>query len=216
MTWDQIRTLRNEGVTIGHHSVSHLHMIKAAREEIVAEITQASQRFRSELGFVPKLFAYPYGEYGLRERNLVAVAGFSAAFGQYSGAASSAGDLFALPRFALNEHYGDMERFRMIANALPLPLENITPADPVLSDNPPRVSFSLAGNAKSVSGLACYTSHTAEATPLAHGLDGVVRLEISVAFPPGRGRINCTARAADGRWHWTGIPVYVTERRPLD
>ncbi len=213
MTWDQIRTLRDEGVTIGHHSVSHLHMVEATREEIVTEIAQASQRFRSELGFVPKLFAYPYGEFGLRERGLVAVAGFSAAFGQYSGAASSTGDPFTLPRFALNEHYGDMERFRMIANALPLAVENITPGDPVLSDNPPRFSFSLAESAKSLSGLACYTSHTDEAVPLVYGPDGVVQLEIGVAFPPGRGRINCTAQAADGRWHWTGMPVYVTDGR---
>lgn len=209
MTWDQLRTLRDEGATIGHHSVSHLHLVEAARDEITAEIAQASQRFRVELGFVPKLFAYPYGEFGLRERGIVAVAGFSAAFGQYSGVALSTGDPFTLPRFALNEHYGDMERFRMIANALPLGLENISPADPVLADNPPQFSFTLAPGADALSGLACYSSHATGATPLVNGPDGAVRLEIGTPFPEGRGRINCTAQAADDRWHWAGIPIYV-------
>lgn len=220
MTWDQLRILRDEKVAIGHHSVSHLHMVEATPEEIRAEIAQASQRFRSELGFVPKLFAYPYGEFGLRERALVSEAGFSAAFGQYSGVANAKGDPFALPRFALNEHYGDMERFRMIVNALPLVLENIAPADPVLApglaENPPQFSFNLTGGAESLSSLACYASHIAEKTPLERGPGGVVRLHIKTPFPPGRGRINCTAQAADDRWLWVGIPIYVRPVRVRD
>ena len=50
-----------------------------------------------------ELFAYPYGEIGLELRDVVAVAGFKAAFGQHSGAAGRTADLHMLPRFPLNE-----------------------------------------------------------------------------------------------------------------
>ena len=44
-----------------------------------------------------------------------------------------------LPRWAMNENYGDIKRFKMAINALPLTIGEISPADPLLSaaNNPP-------------------------------------------------------------------------------
>ena len=44
---------------------------------------------------------------------------FDAAFTQSSGVISSHLDKFAFPRFALNERYGGIDRFRLIVNAMP-------------------------------------------------------------------------------------------------
>src|SRR3546814_14987397 len=62
---------------------------------------------------------YPYGEISLALRQAVIDAGFAGAFGQHSGAAGGSADRFALPRFPLNEAYGALDRFRLLANALP-------------------------------------------------------------------------------------------------
>lgn len=209
MTWDQLRTLRDEGVTIGNHTANHLRMIDASEEEIRAEIARASARFEAELGFVPTLFAYPYGDFGARERALIVKAGFDAAFGQFSSVAGAQGDQFALPRFALNEQYGDLERLRLIINALPLPVKDVEPSDPVLSANPPGVSFIPSEEFDTLSGLSCYPSHLGAAAPIQRTPDGRIRIGIDQPFPKGRGRVNCTAQGDDGRWRWLGIPVYV-------
>ena len=209
MSWDQLRTLRDEGVTIGHHTARHLRMVDASDEDIRAEISRASGRFQAELGFVPRLFAYPYGEYGARVRALVIEAGFDAAFAQFSGAAQAGDDLFTLPRFALNERYGDLDRLRLILDALPMPVGDIEPADPVINVNPPIVSFKPLAAMESLSGLSCYPSHMGAAAPIEAMPEGRRRIVIAEPFPAGRGRINCTAQGKDGRWRWLGIPVYV-------
>ena len=62
LNWDQIRQLKNEGVTIGAHSHTHNHLPKLSIEEIKKEIEFSNKIFLKELGEIPTLFAYPYGE----------------------------------------------------------------------------------------------------------------------------------------------------------
>lgn len=209
MSWDQLRTLRDEGVTIGHHTANHLRMVGASDEEIRREVARASTRFKTELGFVPTLFAYPYGEFGARERALVIEAGFEAAFGQFSSVAAAHGNQFALPRFALNEQYGGLGRLRLIINALPMPVDDVRPADPVIMNNPPEISFKPSVSMGSLTGLSCYPSHLSAAAPVETTADGRSRIRVDQPFPVGRSRINCTAQGEDGRWRWLGIPIYV-------
>src|SRR3546814_1641483 len=78
-----------------------------------ADLALAAARFHTELGKAPDLFAYPYGEISQTLRRNVAEAGFTAAFGQHSGAAGALADHLALPRFPLNETYGALDRFRL-------------------------------------------------------------------------------------------------------
>ena len=108
MSWDQLRELVERGATIGHHTVSHLHMIAASRELIDKELTEAYGRFEEELGFRPKVFSYPYGEASLAIIKHIKDFGFEAAFGQHSGAIGRQSDRFYLPRFSMNETYGGL------------------------------------------------------------------------------------------------------------
>ena len=212
MSWDQLREmLESELVTLGAHSVTHGHMVEQSTIENLQEIEVANQRFQAELGLVPTLFAYPYGEYDLALRDMVAASGFAAAFGQQSGAAGPSSDLYALPRFALNEAYGTPERFRLVINALPLPVSDIAPADPVLGpgDNPPDYRFTVAPEAGSLANLSCY--HQADRLALEVSEERRVAVAVTRAFPPGRSRINCTLPAGDGRWRWFGRQFYVPE-----
>jgi len=205
LTWDQIREMRDGGgVDIGHHTVTHLHMPKADANHNAAEIKNASARFIKELGSVPPLFSYPYGESSLQISAAVRKAGFIGAFGQHSGVIGGIGDLFSLPRFAMNEKYGDLARFRMVTNALALPVQDVTPSEHLIGDrNPPAIGFTLKNEVSGINGLACFTSHDgrAELERL-----GPVRIEVRVdkPFPKGRTRLNCTLRTPDGRWRWLG------------
>ncbi len=200
MTWDMVRDLVKQGVKIGGHSDSHAHLSSIPMSDVKAELQKSAQRFKQELGFVPELFAYPYGEASSEVQQAVRDAGYKAAFGQQSGGFDKTADMFYLPRFALNEHYGSLDRFELAANSLPLDVSDLTPADYTLKRNPPAFGFTLLQPAKDVQ---CYPSDgTATLSRL-----GEERVEVRLDGPvsPGRWRINCTASGPDGRWRWLGM-----------
>jgi peptidoglycan/xylan/chitin deacetylase (PgdA/CDA1 family) len=213
MSWDQLRELAAAGVTIGGHTFSHPHMPELSDTELSEEIDLANQRFKAELGYRPTLFAYPYGEYGMREKAAIQNAGYEAAFGQQSGVAASSSDLFELPRFSMSESYGGLERLKLVANALPIPAHDVMPKDMVLREgnNPPDFGFTITTKVLNIDRLACFASN--QSKPARIERLGPDRFEIRLddPFRPPRGRINCTIPTNDGRWRWFGQQFYVRE-----
>jgi poly-beta-1,6-N-acetyl-D-glucosamine N-deacetylase len=218
MNWDQIRELRDSGVYIGNHSNAHSHMAHAGVAENIAEINKAKQRLAKELGASsglnggPRIFAYPFGETSSAVRNTVIAAGFNIAFGQHSGAISQRSDRYNLPRFSLNEQYGDKTRFTRIIGALPLPVHDITPANPLIGKgfgaNPPAFGFTLDASLTNTGALSCFHSPFG---PVPITKLGTHRVEIRFpkAFKPGRARINCTMPGPNRRIRWFGSQFLV-------
>ena len=206
MSWDQIRELQADGVTIGNHTVTHLHMADHAPDIGRAEIERANARFVAELGEAPAYFAYPFGETNADIRQIVADMGLHAAFGQHSGVVHGMADPYYLPRFPLNEQFGDADRFRLVANTLPLPVSDVTPTNPTLTDNPPSFGFTLDDSIGNPGGVACFASN-GETKLERQGQ----RIEVRFAgpFAAGHARINCTLAADEGRWRWFGMQYYV-------
>ena len=210
LSWDQLRTLVKEGVTIGAHSASHLHMADARGTQNAEEIARSNARFTAELGFVPEIFAYPYGEMSLAVREQVKASGYKFAVGQHSGVIYAGADFFDLPRFAMNEHYADMQKFRERARALPLPVRDFAPADPLVAKNPPAISFTLDEDIKGIDKLACFGGDGEKLTMTREG--GRFDVKLAAPLPPGRFRLSCTMPADGGRFRWFGAPFYVAKR----
>ena len=208
MSWGQIRQLIEAGATVANHTASHLHMVTADDEANREEMRRAQQRILEETGTAPTLFAYPYGEYSDRTIELVKDAGFAAAFGQHSGVSHALASLYELPRFALNETYGEIGRFRLVVNTLPLPVHEVTPADTLLDrNNPPPFGFTVNRRIDGLDRLNCFASNG----PTTIERLGANRFEVRIAkpFPRGRGRFNCTLPTRDGRFRWFGIQFVV-------
>ena len=62
LNWDEIRQLKAEGVVIGAHSHTHNHLANYTLEELQKEIEKSNKIFLKEIGEIPSLYAYPYGE----------------------------------------------------------------------------------------------------------------------------------------------------------
>ena len=214
LSWDDIKTLKNEGVSIGAHSHSHGHYPALSAAAVNQDLARMNRSFSEALAEVPHLFAFPYGEAGRADMAAVEAAGFDAAFGQHSGAAGLEADAFYLPRFALNEAYGAPDRFRLIIDALPLPVSAVDPADPVLKDNPPALTLSLSHAPDNIAALTCFGPG---GLPLDTAIEASqVWITPVQPFPSGRARVNCTLPAPDaglesglgsrsaGRWYWFG------------
>ena len=110
LSWSHIREMRRAGVVFGAHTASHIHMADTSRKLNEAEINKSNDRFAKELGVLPKLFAYPFGEASTEVFDTIKTGGYEYAFGQHSGVVHATSNRYYLPRFALNEKY-DKNRF---------------------------------------------------------------------------------------------------------
>ncbi len=208
MTWAQIKELAGQGVTIGDHTVTHAHLATANAVTLEKEIMTAKERIYQETGQQAVLFAYPFGEYSLNFPQLLAKLGFLAAFTQITGAVNAQSDFYLLPRIPLNQHYADLTRFKQLLQIRPLLISDLIPAEPVLQQNPPVISFKLVDTNINVQRVNCY-----DASGGVLQLDKTHAPRITLSFnkvlPAGRTRINCTALDKNGSWHWAGF-LYIT------
>ena len=217
LSWDEIRDLAGHGVVIGHHGAAHAHLTQLSAPDALKDIRRASRRFEAELGYVPKLFAYPYGEYSPDLERVIRRQGFSAAFAQYSGVIGKGSPAFSLPRFAINEHFGGSDRFRLVTRSRALPVLDVSPSSPQIErhGNPPTLRFRVDGHIEGLEALACYPSHMDRAAVTTISPSRRVLVRFEKPFPPGRNRINCTLPGADGRWYWFGR-LFMVPGRDLD
>jgi len=222
MTWEQIREIAADPlVTIGSQTASHLHMADNTDARNMADIEASNQRFRTELGYVPELIAYPYGEFSQRVIETVKRAGFVAGFGQHSGAFGATeilggdtgdtmdNDIYRLPRFAMNENYGNVARLRTAASALPIPVQDAIPQDTMVdpNGNPPYIGFTLPQGLTRTEQMACFSNH--EGKLKLERLGPRIEVRMTQKLPQGRTRLNCTMPAGEGRWRWFGMLLYV-------
>lgn len=221
MNWEDLRALKKTGLaTFGLHPADYSRLADAGEESIRRQINNSIALLRDNLGVETKLIAYPFGEYSETFKQAVKSMGFDAAFGQQSGVADGTGDLFTLPRFTQTERYGDLERFRMTASALPLPVKDISPANPHLDTLTPAIGFTVADElVGDLKNLSCFSS--TDDKPEVQ-IVGKRRVEIRLKAPlaEDRPRINCTLPVAtngadEPRWRWLGM-LYTVDAKLLE
>jgi peptidoglycan/xylan/chitin deacetylase (PgdA/CDA1 family) len=203
MSWDEVKALAKAGVTIGNQTLNHKRLLTLDAGQRRAEIDGGAARIAAETGKKPTLFAYPYGEYDKAIRNEVAALGYAGAFGTQGGVVYAGADRFALPRMYMNEAYGSVDRLRLVASALPLPVTALAPDDPVIRANPPILAFTVAPGIEPLDRLACYASGIGRMT-VARPAPRRIEAHLARPLPPGRWRVNCTVPAGQGRWRWLG------------
>ena len=120
MTWEQIKEIEKESFAfIGNHSHSHEYLLDLDFNDFKKDIDLSIKIFKEKLGYNPIFFSYPFGEYSLDQKNYLKNK-FKYSFGQHSGVIDFNKDKFELPRFPINEKYGDLERFNFLIDLLPL------------------------------------------------------------------------------------------------
>ncbi len=100
MSWEQVKEAMRYG-EIGFHSHSHPHMVSKSDAYLKNDFKEGLDLMRMRLGFTPKYFAYPYGEYDGRVKKIAESFGFEAICNQNVGAVSNRSERFDLDRIAL-------------------------------------------------------------------------------------------------------------------
>ena len=217
MNWDQIRELYKEDfVEIGNHSHSHEYLVDESREVIENDILKSIKIFEEKLGKNSDFFSYPFGEYSSEFKNLIKSLGFKYAFGQHSGVIDETKDKFELPRFPINEKYGEIKRFKTLMKTLPLKFESITPEDKYLvqSKNPPVVKIKFFEDTKNINKINCFSNEGNKwrNSKVSFTEKNILEIYIAEKFIGERGRINCSLKEKNNFWRWLGIQYVVSEK----
>ncbi len=206
MSWSQILEIEKSGLgTIGHHSHTHEYLIDMTNEDFINDIETASSIFKEKLGYIPSIFSYPFGEYSKFMKDYIANK-FTIAFGQHSGVIDLNKDKFELPRFPINEKYGDLKRFKSIIDYNPLEYKSIIPEEKKLNDltNPPSITIEFFKDQKNLKNITCYSNDGGnwKKTNLIFE-NNFMNIKLDEKFVPRRGRINCSLND-QGKWRWFG------------
>ena len=211
MTWDEIREIdKSEFAYIGHHSHTHEYLIDMTNLEFENDIETASKIFKEKLGYIPKIFSYPFGEYSLYMKNYISKK-FELAFGQHSGVIDINKDKFELPRFPINEKYGELKRFKSIINYMPLEFKKLIPEEKKIynKDNPPKLSIIFFNEQKNIEKITCYSNDGGNWKKSNLKIkDKTLIINFNEKFLPRRGRINCSLNE-NGKWRWFGTQFTV-------
>jgi len=216
MTWKQIKEIEKSNlVTIGNHSHSHEYLIDWNNDKIISDLKTSIKIFKNELGYSPKIFSYPFGEYSNNLKKIVSDLNFKFAFGQHSGVIDPTKDFLELPRFPINEKYGELKRFRSILSTLPFPYESITPEDRYLeiNENPPEIKIKFFKDLINIKNINCYSNegNIWRKSDIKFLNENELLILLKDKFKSERGRINCSLWVESGKWRWLGIQYVIAE-----
>jgi peptidoglycan/xylan/chitin deacetylase (PgdA/CDA1 family) len=179
-------------------------------KEFIKDIETASKIFNEKLGHVPSIFSYPFGEYSLYMKDYISK-NFKIAFGQHSGVIDINKDKFELPRFPINEKYGEIERFKSLINYSPLEYKSLKPEEKKLNDknNPPKLIISFFNEQENINDITCYSNDGGNwKKPDLIFKNNILIINFKEKFLPRRGRVNCSLND-EGKWRWFGTQFTV-------
>ena len=211
MDWNEIKEIEksNFGI-IGHHSHTHEYLIDMSNSEFIKDIERANKIFKEKFGYIPEIFSYPFGEYSSFMKNYISE-NFKVAFGQHSGVIDINKDKYELPRFPINEKYGDLKRFKPLINYSPLEYMSLKPEEKKISDgnNPPQLTIKFFEEQKNIKNINCYSNEKGEWEKSKTKISkNNLTINFRGAFLPRRGRINCSLND-NGKWRWFGTQFII-------
>jgi len=112
MSWEQIKEASNYG-EIALHSYAHEHMVSKSLLHVKKDTKKSYDIFTKEMGYSPKYYAYPYGEYTLRIKEALKEFNFDLIFNQNAGAVDKESDRLDLDRIALTGDVNLKTKFRI-------------------------------------------------------------------------------------------------------
>ena len=205
MNIDQLREVEKESFAyLGNHSHMHEYMVTFDFNKFTNDIDRSIEIFNNLFNYNPIFFSYPFGEYSLEQKNYIS-SKFEYAFGQHSGVIDLNKDPYELPRFPINEKYGDLKRFEFLIKLLPLQYSEIIPEDKlIINNNPPKMEIKFFKEQKNLSAINCFSDEGGSwNNSNIELIENTLVVHFREKFNFRRGRINCSLNDNEG-WRWFG------------
>lgn len=161
MNWTELKAVSKAGIEIGNHTHSHAYFLNESKATRYAtfekEIVQSQDIISKNLETTPVVFAYPYGEFDQRMKDIVRDAGFKGAAAQNSGVLYAGTDLYQIPRFPMSEAYAALEKFKEKIMMRPLEISKEIPDNTTLPDDlQPELTLTFYNTELELNRLQCF------------------------------------------------------------
>ena len=211
MNWNEIKEISSyDFAYIGNHSHTHEYLLNFSRFEFEKDIKNSIKIFKEKLGYNPIFFSYPFGEYNLKQTKFIEN-NFKYGFGQHSGVIDLTKNRFELPRFPINEKYGDLERFESIIKLFPIPYKSLRPEDKFITkeQNPPVVEIDFFEEQKNIKNINCFSNEGNNwGSPIMKFKKNTLEINFKEKFTFRRGRVNCSLKD-ENVWRWLGLQMSI-------
>ena len=182
-----LREIKKNGGHIFNHSHKHKSFVKYSSEEIIEDVILAEKIINENLGEIEKIISYPYGESNKSVEDLIQKLGYKIAFSQHSSPIHFRENKYNLPRFSINDEYGQIKRFKQIVNLEPLILNFFEILTNKKDKSSLEINFIPNLNSQNVN---CFISDGVLTKVV---VENFVKLKLTELNKDKRYRINCTA-----------------------
>ena len=226
MTWEDLKEIALSPLgELSAHSHTHKHLVSMGQEQRKQDVLLSVELIQKNTSADVAFFSYPFGEVSqalIEDIKSIDQAGgqafhFLAGFSTQSGPVGCSSDLFALPRFAMNEKYGQVnDLLKIKLNSVHLPVYDYHPKNKTVcvESKIDKIYFSTPLGID-LKDIRCYPNRGNKATvnvskglvtvslknPLGFGLKNPVDI---------RERVNCTAHYK-GHYFWYGREFTILE-----
>lgn len=111
LTWQQIHEMSLAGIQFGAHTHTHPRLTELSKESAIKEIEEAKKIIEERTGQPVDFFAYPYGLYNSKTKELVEQTGYSLGCSTLSGFNNQNSDPYIFRRI---EVYGNDSPWKLI------------------------------------------------------------------------------------------------------
>ena len=125
--------------------------------------------------------------------------GYQIAFSQHSAPVAVNENKFRLPRYSLNEEFGDLERFKLILSSYPLKISQLNFNDTTVNTETLDLRFKTEFPSNLIN---CFINNSAQLQKKNNEKE--VLLHIKNLRVDNRYRVNCTYKHTDNKIFWFG------------
>ena len=199
MSWSMLKEVSNNDGLVLNHSKSHGSLVGMEIQSLKREIEQNQIEIEKKIGKQPKIFSYPYGESSGTIEEVIKILNYEIAFSQHSAPIHLDQNKYRLPRYALNDEFGSLKRFKMIIQTKPLKIFESSFDDSIVNTDELNFSFLTKFPSELIN---CYVNNSAAMIKKDEGEK--VNLYLSKLKNGVRYRINCTYIDHRGEVFWYG------------
>lgn len=102
LSWDDIRDMQKNGISVGSHTVNHLWLPSLDSEKLKYELVESKRILEKNTGQPVLYLAYPLGAYDENVKKAAQEAGYALACGTNPGKDSRWDDVFAIKRIRIS------------------------------------------------------------------------------------------------------------------
>ena len=199
MSWSMLKEISSSNGLILNHSKSHESLLGMDIQTLKKEIEHNQIEIEKKIGKQPKIFSYPYGESSRTVEEVIKTLNYEIAFSQHSAPIHLDQNKYRLPRYALNDEFGSLKRFKMIIQTKPLEIFESSFDDSIVNTNELDFSFLTKFPSELIN---CFVNNSAAMIKKDDGEK--VTLYLSKLKKGVRYRINCTYIDQRGEILWYG------------